>query len=567
MKAFLKFILCCLWVSTALAQETTGIRVVEENGKYGAVNETLVLPVAPKKNKKSNEVVLTRPWIVPPIYDTLILLSTREYFPSYNRRYRLSLFIARQGAYLTSFYENADMLYTQSLRREIIPPIFTLKSKAVDFKFATVSIENKLHPLALLGENGKWAAGAWDSRYFSDSRYEYDSVSFEPVINEVRADHHTKNGTWIVFKNGKKFYLNKEGEKTEWIGDAKNVRYIVKGFNNGKYDVVNLFSKAGKYGILSTEVVLPALYDTIEVPERVKDGQHGIAFAKMNGYYKLFDLRSEKQIDVPIQVTGVKSFYRDVFLRSPEGKWYIFDGVKLSYDSTAYDYLFDNVPVRILLMNSASSMSYLGEKSGNMTKGEGPGVAMPSPNEVYSYVLSNGLIHFTDKKTNLQGLKYANGLVFVPPVFERVVPSFYTKSEVFNDPNSKPVDWLYEFTWEAVKVIGSVDPETHAITGHSLCGKCDGDGHTYLETREVVKGETKTYTTSPVQTLRSEAFDVKTGTWIKTYSNVSEQVTTKTQDKVVQHVQKIQCESCQGKGKTSYLGKWDGKKYSMAKLP
>ena len=567
MKAFFIITLCCLWVSNSLAQEEKSIRVVAENGKYGAVNEDLILPMPPKKKKKTEDEPLTRPWIVPPIYDSLVLLSTATYYPSYNRSYKLSLFVAWKGAYLTSFYENAEMLYTESRRREIIPPVFTENSKAVSYRFVPISDKIKVQPIALLGENRKWAVGSWDHRYFSDNFYQYDSVDFEPVTNDVRADENTKKGTWVVFKNGIKFYVDKNGREFEWIGDAKNEKYMVRGFSSGNYDVAYLFSKAGKYGIMTNKVILPAQYDSIEGPEQLKEGHSGIVFAKLNGLYNLFDLRSEKQINIPIQVTGVKSFYRDVFLKSPEGKWYIFDGVKLSYDSTAYDYLFDNVPDRILLMNSASSMSYLGEKNGNMIKGKGPGVAMPSPNEVYSYVLSNGLIHFTDKKTSLQGLKHSNGQVFVPPVFKRLVPSFYTKPEVFNNPNSKPVEWLYEFTWEAGTMIGSVDPETYAITGHILCGKCDGDGHIYLETREVVKGETKTYTTSPVQTLRSEAFDVKTGTWTKTYSNISEQVTKLAQDKVVQQVQKVKCESCQGKGRTPYLGKWDGKKYSMAKLP
>lgn len=567
MRTVLKFILCCLCVTTTVAQEKGDIRIEQENGKFGAVNVNLVLPEPPRKKKKSDREPLTRPWIVPPIYDSLVLVSTQKYYPSYNREYQLSLFVGRQGAYFTSFYENADLLYTQSLRREILKPIFNEDKKAVGFKYAPISSGIKSHPIAIQGENGKWAVGSLVSGYFHFSGYEFDNVDFEPVSKDVRSNEHTEKGTWIVTKSNKKFYIDAKGNVTEWIGNAKNAQAIVKDFHYGTYKLMNLFSKEGKYGILSREVVLPAAYDSIEAPQQVYDGYHGIAFARLNNVYGLFDLRSEKLVPVPIKVTSYKSFFGDVFLKSAEGKWYIFDGIKLTLDSTAYDYMFDNVPGRVLLMNGTRSMSYFGEKKESVVKGAGPGVVMPSANESYSYVLSNGLIHYVDNKTGLQGMKYADGRIFVHPSFSRVAPSAYTKTEVFNNPNSKPEEWLYEFTRESVVVIGSVDIQTHTIDGHSLCGKCSGYGYTYNETRAVVKGETKTYTTSPVQQLRSESFDVKTGTWTKTYSNVSEQVTTTTPDKVVQNVERVDCAQCSGKGRTNYIIKWDGKNYAMSKLP
>lgn len=567
MRIAIKFILFCLCASTLSAQEFASISIEKENGKYGAVNIDLPLPEPPKRKGKLDNEPLTRPWIVPPIYDTLVLLSTSTYYPSYNRSYRLSLFVARQGTYYSSFYERIDMLYTQSLRSEILKPIFRENSKAVGFKFAPISAKISAHPIALLGENGKWAAGNWDSRYFQNSNYMYDSVGFQSVVNEVKADENTQKGTWIVYKNGKKFYINKDGNPMEWIGNAKYEKYIIKDFNYGKYDMMYMFSKAGKYGIVASEVVLPAIYDSIDAPEQVYKETHSIAFAKQNNLFKLFDLRSAKLVTLPINVTAYRTFFRDVFLKSTEGKWYIFDGIKLSLDSTAYDYLFHNIPGRIFLMNSTKSMSYFGEKRESVIKAAGPGVAMPSVNESYSYVLSNGLIHYKENTNNLQGLKYPNGQIFVPPVFSRVAPSAYTKPEIFDNPNSRPEDWLYEFTKDSVLVIGSVDAKTHNITGHSLCTKCSGYGYTYRETRELVKGETTTYTTSPVQQLKSESFDVKTGTWTKTYSSVSQQVTKTSPDKVLETIDRLECKLCRGKGKTNYVIKWDGKNYVMVKMP
>ena len=185
MRIAIKFILFCLCTSTLSAQEYASISIEKENGKYGAVNIDLPLPEPPKRKGKLDNEPLSRPWIVPPIYDTLVLLSTSTYYPSYNRSYRLSLFVARQGTYYSSFYERIDMLYTQSMRSEILKPIFRENSKAVGFKFAPISAKISAHPIALLGENGKWAAGNWDSRYFQNSNYMYDSVGFQSVVNEV----------------------------------------------------------------------------------------------------------------------------------------------------------------------------------------------------------------------------------------------------------------------------------------------------------------------------------------------------------------------------------------------
>ena len=69
---------------------------------------------------------------------------------------------------------------------------------------------------------------------------------------------------------------------------------------------------------------------------------------------------------------------------------------------------------------------------------------------------------------------------------------------------------------------------------YTPCGKCEGWGYTYSTTRQVVRGERHTYTTTPVQTLRSEKFNARTGAWKKTYDMQSKEVTVKSADTVVE---------------------------------
>lgn len=119
------------------------------------------------------------------------------------------------------------------------------------FKIAPLAADINSHPIAIQGENGNWAVGAMS--YFAE--YVYDKAEFAPVTNEMRANEYTAKRTWVVSKNDKKFYVDPKGYLIEFVGNSKNVQFIVKDFNSGRHSLMHLFTKDGKYGILSKEMV------------------------------------------------------------------------------------------------------------------------------------------------------------------------------------------------------------------------------------------------------------------------------------------------------------------------
>lgn len=402
-------------------------------------------------------------------------------------------------------------------------------------------------------------------------------------IQYDQADDFGNNNIVKVQMNRKYGFINSDGATV-----------IPFAYTDVEYDALNGLIKVKldeKYGLLHSagKEVLPVKYDRITGSPATRlnvksnnrwgyigeggreilydsTGQfsEGLAEVSLNNAVGLIDIHGAEV--VPLQYKQIKRFFSEVFVQSDKG-WQVFNTWKRMPEPTVYTALFNSIPSRIVLLGRENSLSYYGTNPQNMIREVGPPVTMPAADEVYDFVLASGLVHFTNRKSGKQGLKMADGKIFVHPYFSKVYASARTDTSVFNNPKSRPDQWLYELTTgnDSLPIIASVDPLTHTLTGYTLCKKCEGWGYTYSTSRYIVRGESQTYTTTPVQTLRSEKFNAKTGTWEKTYDLQTKEVTVKAADRVVEDSERITCTICNGKGRFNQSMKWNGSAYIFVK--